>query len=125
MRLAAVAASIRFARSHLEPLRVLPERRLPADSSLPGHTPAQEARCLAVGNALMSPPVSAMITSAVRRWMPGIVQSASTAGCERGDLRLDRGRDLGDRFVEIVDVREDPADDDRVLGIEAALQCLA
>ena len=57
--------------------------------------------------------------------MPGIVQSALTAACERGDLRLDRGRDLGDRFVEIVDVRKDPADDDRVLGIEAALQRLA
>src|SRR3712207_1981302 len=36
--------------SHFEPLRVLPERRLPADSSLPGHIPAHDARCLWVGN---------------------------------------------------------------------------
>ena len=35
--------------SHLDPLRVLPERRLPADWSLPGHCPAQVARCLSVG----------------------------------------------------------------------------
>src|SRR3954468_7503094 len=27
-------------RNHLEPLRILPERRFPADSSLPGHVPA-------------------------------------------------------------------------------------
>ena len=30
--------------SHFEPLRVLPERRLPADSSLPGHRPAHDSR---------------------------------------------------------------------------------
>ena len=46
------------------PLRVLPERRWPADWSLPGHWPAQLARCLAVGKTLMSVPISAMITSA-------------------------------------------------------------
>jgi hypothetical protein len=34
VRLAAVAASIRFARSHLDPLRVRPDLRLPADLSL-------------------------------------------------------------------------------------------
>src|ERR1700680_4793324 len=44
---------------------VRPERRLPADSLLPGHTPAHEARCAAVGNADMSTPISAMRTSAV------------------------------------------------------------
>jgi hypothetical protein len=41
---AACAAPMRALRSHFEPLRVLPERRLPADSSLPGHIPAQEAK---------------------------------------------------------------------------------
>ena len=68
-RIIGVAERLRYvphsaARSHLEPLRVLPERRLPADSSLPGHIAAHDARWRAVGNALMSPPVSAMITSA-------------------------------------------------------------
>ncbi len=44
---------------------------------------------------------------------------------EPGDLRLDLGGELGDRSVEIVDVREHPADDDRVLVIESALERLA
>src|SRR5919106_6485189 len=77
VRAAAFADSVSVARSHLEPLRVLPEWRLPADWSLPGHTPAQEARCLGVGNASMSTPISAISTSAVRRLTPGIVISRS------------------------------------------------
>jgi hypothetical protein len=36
-RCAACAASVSALLSHLEPLRVVPERRLPAYSSLPGH----------------------------------------------------------------------------------------
>lgn len=47
---AAWAASTRTARSHLEPLRVRPKWYLPADSLLPGHSPAQEARWTAEGN---------------------------------------------------------------------------
>src|SRR5829696_8013510 len=43
-RAAARAASISALLSHFEPLRVLPERRLPADSSLPGHIPAPRRR---------------------------------------------------------------------------------
>jgi hypothetical protein len=39
----------------------------------------QQARCLAEGKAVMSPPVSAMITSAARRPTPRIVHSRSTA----------------------------------------------
>src|SRR6266508_5173176 len=38
-RAADFADSMRVVRSHLEPLRVLPDRCLPADSSLPGHIP--------------------------------------------------------------------------------------
>jgi hypothetical protein len=34
---------------------------------------------------------------------------------ERGELLLDRGRELVDRLVEVVDVREDPSDEQRVL----------
>ena len=49
----------------------------PADSFEPGHTPAQDARWPAVGNTLMSAPVSAMITSATRVETPGMVVSTS------------------------------------------------
>src|SRR4051812_38060213 len=80
LRVALFAHSTSVWLSHLEPLRVLPERRLPADTSLPGRMPAQEARCLADGNVVMSPPVSATITSAARRPTPCIVHSNSTAG---------------------------------------------
>src|SRR3954453_9471714 len=64
--------------SHLEPLRVRPERRLPADWSLPGQRPAQLARCPAVGNTLMSVPISATMTSAVRWATPVIVLASCT-----------------------------------------------
>ena len=42
------------------PGRVLVDLIRPADWLEPGETPAQEARCPAVGNTLMSAPVSAM-----------------------------------------------------------------
>src|SRR5262245_65125905 len=73
VRLAAVAASVSAVSSHLEPWRDAFERRLPAERLLPGHCPAQLARWRAEGKRLMSAPVSATITSAVRRWTPGIV----------------------------------------------------
>jgi hypothetical protein len=44
---------------------------------------------------------------------------------ERGDLLLDRAGGLGDRLVEVVDVGEDPSAEQRVVVVEAALQCLA
>jgi transposase len=48
------------------PLRVRPERRLPALSSLPGQNPLQLARWPAVGNTVMSTPISAKTRSSVR-----------------------------------------------------------
>ena len=51
-------------------------------------------------------------------------QQVTLAG-ERGDPLLDLGRQPVDRLVEEVDVREDLADDQRVLGVEAALERLA
>src|SRR3954466_7049148 len=78
-RAAARAASVNAPCSHLDPLRVLPERRLPADSSLPGHIPAHEARWPEVGNRLMSTPISAIRVSAVLRSTPGIVSRSSTS----------------------------------------------
>ena len=61
--------------SSVLPLRVLPERCLPADSLLPGHNPAHDARCAAVGNRAMSTPISEMMTWAARSLIPGIVAS--------------------------------------------------
>ena len=106
----------------LGPLRVLRERLFRADSSTPGRTPAQEARCLAVGNGLMSPSVSGddHVCGAT-------LDPRDRAGCihGRGERRLDLAKELGDRFSEIVDVCEHPADYDRVLVIEPALERLA
>jgi hypothetical protein len=60
------AAIPRVALSHLLPGRVCPGLALPPVLLLPGQTPAQDARCLAVVNRLMLTPISAMMTSAAR-----------------------------------------------------------
>src|SRR3954470_21541701 len=83
VRVAAQAASTSAVRSAASPLRARPERRLPADSWLPGHSPAQDARCAAVEKRLMSVPISATITHAVRRPIPGMLPSRSIAA-EKG-----------------------------------------
>src|SRR6266446_4862431 len=54
------AISTRICRSQRLPLRVFPLRRFPPLSWFPGHIPAHEARCLALGNRLISVPISAM-----------------------------------------------------------------
>src|SRR5664280_2310015 len=56
------------------PLRVRPDLCLPADSLLPGHKPAHDARWAAVGKRDMSTPISEMITCAARSPIPGIVR---------------------------------------------------
>ncbi len=56
-----------------------PLSRLPPLGLLPGHSPAQEARCLCEGNALMSAP-SAPLTATAAVWAtPGIVWARATA----------------------------------------------
>src|SRR5690554_8158845 len=45
---------------------------LPALLLLPGHIPAQEARCFSEGNALMSSPISAKRSSTVLVFRPGM-----------------------------------------------------
>jgi hypothetical protein len=55
------------------PFRKRVERRLPALSSLRGHSPAQDNRCPAVGNRLMSRPISDRMIRADNTSMPGIV----------------------------------------------------
>ncbi len=57
------------------PCRVLPERRLPALSWLPGRSRAHIARCRAEGNCAMLAPISAMSAHAAMRSMPGMVSS--------------------------------------------------
>src|SRR5664279_661547 len=79
VRDAALADSMRAMRSHLEPLRVFPEKCLPADSLFPGHIPAHDANRPAEPNRLMSTPISEMITSAERRLTPGMVSRRSIA----------------------------------------------
>ena len=74
------AATPRAALRWRLPGRVFADLIRPADSSLPGETPAQDARCAAVGNTLMSAPVSAMNTSATTCDQPGMLTSRSRAG---------------------------------------------
>src|SRR3954465_1132595 len=88
--MAAIAASLSAALSQRDPLRVRPERCLPAERSLPGRCLAQEARCRADGKMVMSGPISARMTSAVRRCTPGVVHSSSAAHTKRGEAFLDR-----------------------------------
>ncbi len=79
VRAADSAASVSAVRSHGFPFRVVPGRCFPALSLFPGHTPAQLARWPAVGKAVMSAPISAMITSAVRLFTPWIVSSRASS----------------------------------------------
>ena len=53
------------------PGRVWVDLTRPADSLLPGQVPAHDARWPALGNLVMSAPVSAMITSATPVEIPG------------------------------------------------------
>lgn len=78
VRMAAPAASVRAIRSHLQPFRVAPRLRWPALALFPGHGPAQLAKCLAVGKRVMSTPISATRTSAVRCATSGIALSRAT-----------------------------------------------
>ena len=109
-----------------DPLRVRPERRLPADWSLPGHWPAQEARCPAVGND----------GSCRRRSRRGcsrrcaarsraIVHSSSTAGAKGASCSS-----IASESRSICSSRKSrcariAADQQRVQRLEAALQRLA
>ena len=70
-------AVIRVVFRNTLPLRVRPERWRPA-LSLPGHTAAQEARCSALRNALMSTPISAMMLTAPIQSIPGMLISWCT-----------------------------------------------
>jgi hypothetical protein len=70
LRVTFMVASTRMPRSQRLPLPVLPEGRLPALSWLPGQILAQEAMWRWLGQRLMSSPISAKMSSAVRRPIP-------------------------------------------------------
>src|SRR5664279_6271578 len=79
---AASAAVPRAPLRYRLPGRVLVDFTLPADSLEPGAVPAQEARCPAVGNTRMSPPVSARNTSATVVEIPGMLTNSSRAAAK-------------------------------------------
>ena len=85
MWVAAQAHSTSVWRSQGLPLPVLPERRLPADSSLPGESRTQLAQWAELGKQVMSGPSSARITSAEARPTPVIV-SKSSSSCAKGAI---------------------------------------
>src|SRR5215218_10160773 len=88
--LATWAIWISACRSAWLPLRVLPLRRLPPRSALPGHMPAHEARCRASEERRRAAPTSARGTAAARAEArhrveqldrrQGLPQAAGTAG---------------------------------------------
>ena len=65
------------------------KRRFPPVMLLPGHMQAQEARCPAVGNWVMSTPISAIRHSAARRATPGMLSRWSRARAKGGYHLLD------------------------------------
>jgi hypothetical protein len=117
LRTAAPAPSVSAARSQRLPLRVLPDLRFPALSWFPGQSPAELAKWRSLGNGAMSTPISAMTTSAVRRFTPGIasVQALQYRG-ERGHEFANLRTHGGNGFVQIVEVRQELSDEKRVMG---------
>src|SRR5215211_236976 len=98
------------------PGRVGAVLRRPADSCCPGLTPAQEHRCAAVGKAVMSAPVSAMMMSATLRLTPGILVSRSRGAC-RELIFFDPLLEVLDCRVVLVDsVQQKPGHEGVVLG---------
>ena len=80
--------------SHLLPLGLPGAAACRRTRRCPGHTFAHDARCLGVGNRLISTPISAITTSAARCLTPGIVISShADRGLERADP-LPRSRAL-------------------------------
>jgi len=109
----------------LLPLRVFPERRFPADWSLPGHCPAHDARCPAEGeHAHVDADLGDQQLSGPLLHTRDRAQQLSLRG-ERAHLVLDRRRDLVDLGVEEVQVGKDRADQDGVQRLKPALQCLS
>ena len=88
---------------------------------LTGHIRAHDARCPAVGNTLMSAPISAIMISAARLPTPGMV-SRRSRGAVRGHQVVDAFIEAHNRALQIFEVVQRQADDDRVVFGEATLQ---
>ena len=69
------------------------------------------------GTRVMSAPISAISSSAVRLSTPGIVSSSATFSA-KGAITTRSARQRDDRFIEEVDVREDLRDDQRVVPVK-------
>src|SRR5215203_6973728 len=91
---------------------------------LPGQRPAQLARCPAVGNTVMSTPISAMMTSAARLPTPVMVTRPVTGHGERGDHLVDVAVEGGDRGLQVLEVVQGEPDQQPVVVAEAAAQRL-
>ena len=107
-----MAASSSAKSSHLDRSRVLPERRLPADWSLPGHWPAlmsRRGKAHHVGADLADHALGAAALDAGHR------AYQLNRRRERADLLLDHHGELLDLFVEEVDVAQDRADPQAVM----------
>ena len=116
------AATPRAALRWRLPDRVLADLTRPADSLLPGETPAQDARCSAVGNTLMSAPVSAMNTSATTCDQPGMSTSRSRAA-RRAIASSMRASRWAIRLVGVDPIQIQPHHE-RVVVVEPSLQRL-
>src|SRR4029453_4434724 len=92
---------------------------------LPGQRPAQLARCPAVGNTVMSAPISAMMTSAARLPTPGMVPEPGPGHRERGDHLVDGAIQGGDGAFQVLQVVKRQPDQQPMVVAEAALQRLA
>jgi hypothetical protein len=90
------AIGVRLVRSVRLPLRVLPDRCFPAPSSLPGATPVQADRRLAVPKCPISVRHSATNSSAPR-WSPSAVVSNRAKGASPSPAKLAGPRPLGVR----------------------------
>ena len=77
----------------------------PADSWLPGHIPAQEARCAASGKyARTSAPISEMTPAAASEPMPGMVLSRSLAARKGSIISSICASSLREHGFQVVDV---------------------
>src|SRR3954453_14346442 len=72
------------------PVKPLP-LLLPAEDLMPGENFAHEHRCPAVGNRVMSTPISAMMIAAATGPIPGISSRRCTAWSKGAQVGLDLG----------------------------------
>src|SRR6266700_896941 len=122
--MAACAASTRAVRSQGLPLRVRPLRRLPALSLLPGHMPAHEARCRALGKRRISAPISARMTRVLAPLNPWNRLQALEL-CLKGAQTLSNlPAQMRNRFVHTVNMGELLLDQETMVSSETALQGL-